>query len=61
MKTLISDPKMIARRCGGWLALSPPSATIKIGVTGASEEDARQKYRDSMEKWTAASVSGEAV
>lgn len=44
-------PRMIERRCGGWLAVSPRSCSLKIGVTADSEEEARSEFRTAFVQW----------
>lgn len=38
------SPRTIARKCGGWLAVSPPSLSLKIGVEADTEEEAVAKF-----------------
>jgi hypothetical protein len=45
------EPELIARECGGWLALAPKGAAIRIGVTGATEIEAREKFSLSLDRW----------
>ncbi len=45
------EPIAIHRACGGWLVVAAPEAPIRMGVIGASEEAAREKYQESLEKW----------
>jgi hypothetical protein len=35
----------------GWLATSEPDAPLPIGVVGATEEDARTRFRESVSAW----------
>lgn len=46
-------PMLQARRCGGWLALTPNSASIRIAVPGATEEEARDGLRLALAIWEA--------
>jgi len=48
-----SDPRLIARRCGGWIALSGTENPIKIGVVGETETAALEKFRRSISAWQA--------
>lgn len=45
------DPKLIRRSGGDWLALSPESNSLKIGVVGPTAELARQVFFSSVEAW----------
>ena len=45
------SPRIVHRQCGGWLALAPESASLKIGVSADSEEAAREKYRTAVGEW----------
>lgn len=42
------EPVMTARACGGWLATSPPSCSLRIGATGESETEARHAFKASL-------------
>lgn len=44
-------PEMIRRVCGGWLAVSPKNARLRVGVTAATEDDARELFRQTIERW----------
>lgn len=44
-------PNLIHRRCGGWLAVSPRSEPIKIGVTADTRDDAICMFIASLERW----------
>ena len=48
------SPRLVQRHCGGWLALAPEGATLKIGVSADSPAAAREKYRTTVEEWNAA-------
>lgn len=45
------SPRLISRRCGGWLAVSATNDLIKIGVTGDTEEDTRLLFVEAMKQW----------
>ena len=51
----ISDvtPKLRARDCGGWLAVSPKWARFLVGVTADTKEEAIEKFRSEFAKWVA--------
>lgn len=53
-------PKLIRRQCGGWLAVSPSTEEVKIGVTGSSEIEAEDRYRVALARWRALEVNGAA-
>lgn len=38
------SPRIVHRECGGFLALPGPREGIRIGVTAASEAEARERY-----------------
>lgn len=44
-------PNVSPRQCGGWLAISPPHAPIRIGVTASTESEVREKFMHSMNEW----------
>ena len=37
-------PRIIHRNCGGWIALSPLGSDLQIGITAATEQEAKDKY-----------------
>lgn len=51
MNRQIIHPRLIERECGGWLALSPFDAQIRIGVTANTEEAARHEFARSIARW----------
>jgi hypothetical protein len=44
-------PELTARECGGWLAVAPKDAAIRIGVTGSTEKEARENFALSLDRW----------
>lgn len=46
-------PITMARECGGWLAVTPPDAAIRIGVSAATENEARQALATALDRWAA--------
>jgi hypothetical protein len=44
-------PRLLPRECGGWLAVSPVWARFSIGVTGATEEEAQDRFRSEFAIW----------
>jgi hypothetical protein len=53
-------PDLIERRGGGWLAISPQNSTLRIGVTGATQQDAIARFSLSIRAWIATLVEAEA-
>ena len=47
-----TDPIIIHCESGGWMALSRVSPTLpQIGVTGATANEARASFRESLARW----------
>lgn len=46
-----TKPRMVHRACGGWLAVSPPGAFFRIGVTGATEAEAAESFELTKRRW----------
>lgn len=46
-----TKPNLIRRSCGGWLAVSPDSEPIKIGVTAPSREEVVRRFQSSLARW----------
>lgn len=53
-----SECDIILRECGGWLAVSVKSCEIKIGVTGDTEEEAAERFADTLAKWRKSIADG---
>jgi hypothetical protein len=51
MQEICESPRIVQRRCGGWLALAPEGASLKIGVSADTEEAARDKYKTAVTEW----------
>ena len=50
-------PRVIARKCGGWLAVSGDGGSLRIGVTAPSEAEVKERFWTASEKlkgWIAA-------
>lgn len=47
----IESPRLIERKCGGWLALTPAGDSLQFGVAAETSEAAEQKYRHSLAEW----------
>lgn len=45
------QPELLKRAIGGWLAVSPKKALLRIGVIGLTEEEARAKFSEALKKW----------
>ena len=46
-------PNVVPRDCGGWLATAPKWSPLRIGVTAATEAEAREDFRTALEHWSA--------
>ena len=46
-----TKPKIVKRECGGWLAVAPPRAAFRMGVTAQSEDEAIEKFKISQARW----------
>ena len=44
-------PRLLRRLCGGWLAVSEDGSALLIGVEGATEEEARQRFAEALVRW----------
>jgi hypothetical protein len=42
---------MTPRACGGWLAVSPRWSPVRIGVTAATEGEAREAFGRALMRW----------
>lgn len=42
---------MIRRTGGGWLAVSAPGMLFKIGVTGPTEDETKERFRARYRRW----------
>jgi len=45
------EPMVIRRECGGWLATTPIGETPRIGITAATEDEVRNRFRQAMARW----------
>lgn len=45
--------RIVHRKCGGWLALSPTGFPLQIGVTAETEEGARASFAQTLARWEA--------
>ena len=46
-------PRLLRREDGGWLAVSPDDAPLRIGVLAWSAEDARDRFDRELREWVA--------
>ncbi len=46
------EPKMIERKCGGWLAVTPRGCPLSIGVTADTSADARREFDAALDRWS---------
>jgi hypothetical protein len=51
MKNRPEEPRMLRRRSGGWLAVSPLGTWPKIGTQGTTVQKARSAYELSARRW----------
>jgi hypothetical protein len=52
MATMENSFSVIERECGGWLAVSAPTNDVRIGVVGATEQEAASRFEATMGIWT---------
>ena len=46
------SPQLIARKCGGWLAVTPRGWPLSIGVEGETQELAQQRFDEALARWS---------
>jgi hypothetical protein len=56
-----SCPRIFKRECGGWLTVSDAKDPLQIGVTAASENEARKIFQETRDRWKAILGSDAAV
>lgn len=44
-------PVLLMRKNGGFLAVSPPNATLRIGVAARTESGAKKLFEAEIQKW----------
>lgn len=49
--TFFVEPKIVMSVHGEWLATTPITSPLRIGVMGVTEDDARRKFEASLERW----------
>lgn len=47
----MTEPQLIERQCGGWLAIAPPDSPVAIAVVGADEPATRAGLAASLSRW----------
>lgn len=50
--TFLVSPVLIERRCGGWLAITPPGWPLGIGVTAQTKADAEKVFKEEMRRFS---------
>lgn len=50
-RSTVPIPKMIKRKCGGYLAVAPRHARFVIGVTADSEQEAHILFIQEWHRW----------
>ncbi len=51
MDVIAHKPRVVPREGGGWLAVSEPHDDLHIGVTAATEAEAREQFEKAVEAW----------
>jgi hypothetical protein len=51
VENYVARPRLVERRCGGWLAISPKNEPLKIGVTAETEEGAARLFSSTFRAW----------
>lgn len=51
-KKIEISPRLIQRARGGWLAVTPDNARLRLGVTAPTENEAREEFSRAIERWT---------
>ena len=46
-------PRLIARKSGGWLAVTPRGWPLAVGVRADTEEAARDAFAAALKRWAA--------
>lgn len=53
MQKIEDGPRLVQRRCGGWLAHANRGDSLQIGAVGVSADDATQAYHAAVVAWSA--------
>jgi hypothetical protein len=48
---VVGEPELVEREAGGWLAVSPHHATIRIGVTADTAAAALEQFQRAALRW----------
>lgn len=48
------EPQLIERRTGGWLAVTEDDSPVRVGVVGATKDEARERFRQALARWRTA-------
>lgn len=51
METSTHTPQLLARETGGWLAVTQPGDSLRIGVTAQTEAAAREQFSEAVAAW----------
>lgn len=51
-------PRLIARECGGWLAVTPRGWPLAVGVRADTEEAAASEFVAALKRWAAIKTLG---
>jgi len=49
--SFLVEPKIVLSSYGYWIATTPISSPLRIGVVGKTEVEARHKFETSLERW----------
>ena len=58
-ESAMAQPRLVHRRCGGWLARSAPEGLVQIGVLASTEPEARSAFEVASREWAALLQSSE--
>jgi len=50
---MLLSPDLRPRACGGWMAMSPQTEALRFCVLGATENEARDRFKSSLACWEA--------
>ncbi len=52
-REISSIEPIVVQRESDWFAVSPPASGLRVGVEGATEQKAREGFRESLRAWAA--------
>ena len=58
VENYVDVPRLVERRCGGWLAISGAREAVKVGVTAETEADAVELFDSTIRAWRLALSKG---